>query len=200
MDATETASATLYDRDYWTCGEGWDDAKRTLAESYIYPEDYETDDDYEEAVERECETMDDWTAWEAVGWYLQNDLDDVICEVGWQVNDRDTVLFTGVCGLWDGPHAGGGTAESFGDALEIIAGRDCEIESVTVENGDVHVTAVHHDGSNTFTVRALTDAGWDALDDWTGDCGPLAGMDECEAHRALMGSDEWTYPIAPTWD
>lgn len=203
MEETITGDCELYDADAWSYGEGWDYVKRSIVERYVddefvdanYPEGTDVDD----VIERECGELDDYTVWEEVAWYREADYDDAVCRVERGVHDGDTVIFTGTIGRWDGVYRGGGTADSFADALRDIAGRDCEIQTIEIVDGDVHVIAVHHDGRNSFTMRGLTDAGCDALDEWEDDEGPLAGMSECEAHRALFRSDEYTYSIKPEW-
>ena len=192
---------TLYDADYWAYGEGWDEIKRDMAEGYINSYDYDTDEEYEKAIREEMDAMDAYSVWEEVAIRQELDLDYAIDEVEERVGDGDDgLLVMGTLGLWNGRCAAGCRAISFRDAISKIMGRDCEIESITVEDGNVHVTATHHDGRNSFTVRALTEAGSDALHDWECDYGPLAGKFEGDAHKALMASDEWTHSIAPKYD
>lgn len=193
---------TLFDGDYWIYGKGIDEIARYVAEDYVDCDDYDTDEEYEAALSEEIERlgMYDTRIWDIASMRREEDLSFAVEDVEHQVEcGDDGVLFTGFLGLWDGMYAAGGRAADFRSAVNDIAGRDCEIESITIEDGDVHVTATHHDGRNSFTVRALTEAGSDALHDWECDCGPLAGMFEEEAHRALMGSDEWTHSIAPSY-
>ena len=69
------------------------------------------------------------------------------------------VVITGTLGLWWGhPEIEPVRTESVYDALERCF-RGCDHVTVEFDNGRIEVSASHHDGTNCFTIRALSKKG-----------------------------------------
>lgn len=206
MEATTT---TRYDENNFPLfdydAHDFDEVRRGLAERYVENDTYDTGEepeDWDSAIEHELEVMDDWSVWEEINRLSELDLTEAIDQIEERTHDSGMVIAIGTIGLWDGTYDGGCVSPSAGAAVNKIwgeCGSQSNVQTIEVRNGDVHVSIAHHDGRCDFAMRGLTDAGCDALDEWEGDEGPLAGLSEAEAHKALFGSDEWSYSMKPVW-
>jgi len=77
-------------------------------------------------------------------------------------------IITGHLGLWDGRHEIVPTKmDSVYDAILRCYGRDglCNLK-VNFEDGKIVVYYSHHDGTNIFTIYALSDSGVKKYEDW----------------------------------
>ena len=73
-----------------------------------------------------------------------------------EVKTDTCYLMTGSLGLWYGRVAGG----KFIFNLEDLTSAFYDYNEVYEENGELKVKAIHHDGSNYFTLRELTQKGY----------------------------------------
>ena len=84
------------------------------------------------------------------------------------------VLITGRLGLWDGSHEIVPVVEtSVHSAIKRMLGRDINDIDAEFNDGKIIVNAYHHDGTNTFEIRALSKKGlgyqYSGNDNWQ-DC------------------------------
>lgn len=103
-------------------------------------------------------------------------LNQQICDVC----DRPNVLMVqGAIGRWDGASSGYDICKRLEDVLWTRGApfEDCQISDIYDEDGDLHIEGYHHDGSVSVTIRQLTNAGEDAIDDWLVDQKP-GGLDK----------------------
>ena len=97
---------------------------------------------------------------EKISLYNDEEMDEFICEDF--INDLKLVktdtcyLMTGDLGLWYGRVAGG----KFLFNLEDLTSAFHDFNEVYEENGELYVKAIHHDGTNYFKVRELTQKGY----------------------------------------
>lgn len=95
------------------------------------------------------------------------------CENRWQGETHpernrctgNTVLAFGTHGLWNGTVQGYTEAHDMEDLL-FHTFRDCELNSIYDEDGDLHINGHHHDGRVEVAIRQLTDAGEEAWESW----------------------------------
>lgn len=86
------------------------------------------------------------------------------------------VIVAGSVGRWSGTASGvivydscGMPARGQGSLLRHIlceVGKDCEYFRVSVRGGSVHIQCTHHDGTNCFELRNLSERGYNAYADW----------------------------------
>lgn len=70
------------------------------------------------------------------------------------------VIITGELGLWNGNfEIEAVRKESVYDAIQRCIGRDIINVEIFFDNGEIEVNAYHHDGCNTFTIKALSKKG-----------------------------------------
>ena len=74
------------------------------------------------------------------------------------------VIFFGNVGRWDGTYAGGKTGEF--EKLYHEAVRDCMYVNIYEENGHMYLECSHHDGTNFFEIKEVTDKGKQYLENW----------------------------------
>ena len=75
-----------------------------------------------------------------------------------------TVGFFGEVGLWHGTYKAGKIGDF--ENLYYRAIRDCDYIKIYDENGHLYLTCSHHDGTNCFEIKVVTDKGKDYLENW----------------------------------
>ena len=81
---------------------------------------------------------------------------------------RASVIVCGYVGRWDGLHRGGQVFDNIRAALDSML-EDCAYIKIDDDGHCMRVECSHHDGSNEFEVRTLTEAGAEAWDAWNWD-------------------------------
>lgn len=98
--------------------------------------------------------------------------------------DSNYYVVTGTLGLWDGTHEGGKVIAGWYDLMNLL--EDCDYIKFVDENGLLKVTGSHHDGTNYFQVKELTDKGYEYYKNNEYD---LTRRDLCET---LFNSEEYS--------
>ena len=141
--------------------------ERTIYNNYELWENYPDDDLREMALELgwvdEDEEITDEDLWE---WRYQED------EVDWENEKYElekffkgkTVGFFGSLGLWDGVYKAGKIGEFWDLFYKAI--EDCDYIKIYDENGHMYLTCSHHDGTNRFEIKEITNEGTEYLDRW----------------------------------
>lgn len=91
------------------------------------------------------------------------DLDKTVWEDVWETlsnffNDGSHWVAYGKLGLWNGNHFVGLVFEKF-DEFFYRASKGCDFVRIYDCNGLLYVECVHHDGTNVFKIKKLTDKG-----------------------------------------
>ena len=159
--------------------------ERTIYDNYDLWEKYPDDELLDMAIE--CgwideEEKDDVTDNELADWRYREDEVDWDCEKERldEFFKGKTVGFFGEVGRWHGVYKAGKIGEFwklFNDAI-----KDCEYIRIYDENGHLFLTCSHHDGTNHFEIKVVTDKGSDYYDRWN------YGTDnrkECEVHTQI---------------
>ena len=74
-----------------------------------------------------------------------------------QTYGDELFVVTGTCGTWQGAKAGGKVVKGLRGIMECAA--SCDYIKLTDEDGALHIKGHHHDGTNYFVARLLTDRG-----------------------------------------
>lgn len=101
--------------------------------------------------------------------------------------DGHVFVLQGEIGTWRGQMAGGFTFDSFSELSK--AWEDCDYLKIYDENGHLYIECSHHDGTNFYEVRKLTEKGEEYLNNHHYD-------DEREVHNRLMKNP---YSILPNY-
>ena len=95
-------------------------------------------------------------------------------------------LIRGYMGRWDGTHAAGHVFDDF-DEMFYQAARDCDYWKIWDENGHLYFKCSHHDGTNLFEIKRLTQKGADFLEKWENNFGDFRTTKE--AHGIIWNSN-----------
>lgn len=107
--------------------------------------------------------------------------------------DDSQVLVVGTTGLWNGNFSAGKLCKSIEDALD-KAFVDCEYKKVWYEKGHLYLEGTHHDGTNTYEVKKVTDKGLDYYDNWNySQDSRTKGYSEQEIHEKMWKSSKYTH-------
>lgn len=115
--------------------------------------------------EHDEDEITDSLVWEEV--YFQDSLN-------WEdENRRLTDFFTGhgfflirgYVGRWDGSWAAGAVFDNWIDMFR-DATRDCDYCKIWDENGHFYLKCSHHDGTNLFEIKRISETGYRFIDNW----------------------------------
>lgn len=97
--------------------------------------------------------------WSWIHMRVWGDVDDFFVNLRYTEWDKTPCVISGRLGLWWGePVIENEMCDSLGEAIKKCWG-SCDDIEVTLENGVVHVSAMHHDETNYFEIRPLTARG-----------------------------------------
>lgn len=158
--------------------------KRTIYDNYYLCDTY-TDNDMIELARANGMIEEDETLSDSILWELRAECDREEWEETKAQLDKyfegKTVIYFGSVGHWDGLHQGG----KVGDFEELFykAVKDCDYIKIEDNNGALLLTCSHHDGTNIFEIKEVTEKGIDYFDRWQ------YGTDkrtEREAHEQII--------------
>lgn len=139
--------------------------------------DYEEYESYEVIVDLQAEDWDN----------MKRELDD---DFG-----NSQLLVVGTVGLWNGNFAAGKLCK---DVDEIFTGvlTDCDYRKVWYENGHLYIRGSHHDGTNEYEIKKVTDRGLDYYDNWNYEQDSrLKDYSEREIHQRMWNSSKYTHLV-----
>lgn len=142
---------------------------RTIYDNYDLWEKYPDEDLKEMAVE--CgwideEEKDEITDNQLMDWRYQEDETDWECEKENLTSffKGKTVGFFGDVGLWHGVYKAGKVGEFWKLFYDAI--KDCDYIRIYDENGHLYLTCSHHDGTNHFEIKEVSNKGTEYLERW----------------------------------
>lgn len=80
-------------------------------------------------------------------------------------NNAYKLLVFGSVGRWSGVFSGGFVCDTLQEVLNRCT-QDCDYIEFYDENGHLYLHCTHHDGSCSFEIKALTEQGYDYLNNW----------------------------------
>ena len=78
---------------------------------------------------------------------------------------NNKIIALGTCGTWRGNHSAAKIFNDFQHALRTCT-KDCDYIKVEYDKRHIYVTATHHDGTNSFELKILTEKGEMYYDNW----------------------------------
>lgn len=102
--------------------------------------------------------------WDEIYDIDQYDWEDIRDELQRFFNGRDWLLM-GSVGRWNGNFTAGTVFYDF-EKMFYDAARDCDYWKIWDENGHFYFKCSHHDGTNIFEIKRITDRGADLLEKW----------------------------------
>lgn len=103
--------------------------------------------------------------WRWIGDMIQNDIEDFFENLKYSPEPQHPCVISGSLGLWHGrPDIEPVMMPDLASAIRTCMDGADAVE-VNLENGMVEVKAFHHDGTNLFEIRPLTDRGYNLMND-----------------------------------
>ena len=138
---------------------------RTIYDNYDLSETY-SDEDIKDLIKANGYEEEDITESMMWDWRYEESQIDWECQKDELTSffKGKIVGFFGQIGRWNGVYMAG----QIGEFWELFdkAITDCDYIRLYDENGHFYLTCSHHDGSNHFEVKEITDSGRDYLDRW----------------------------------
>lgn len=113
--------------------------------------------------EYETEPTDD-EVFNAISFENECDIDEAIGELD-RVFESSNILVFGAIQRWNGSSTGFSVYDSFAEAFDELT-EDCDCVKIWEEKGHLLLQCSHHDGTNMFEFKALTQKGIDYLQNW----------------------------------
>jgi len=139
------------------------------------------EDEFQPCYEVNCiDDIKDSDIWEEVSFTEEALWDDIkdylesLCE--------DTLIVTGIVGRWNGRAEGGTVVQSYFELQDLW--KDCEYIKIWDEGGHLYIECSHHDGTNYYEVKKLTERGYERYNNW--EYGYGKDCSDREIHEKLM--------------
>lgn len=127
-----------------------DEIRAYLFDEYCESRGWETENDVPEEL-----------VWD----YVEGDLDaqhDDLVQLLSKMFDQHTYIIVGTCGRWDGRYRRGRIITRYADLSRMLDHLDY-LRIYEDDNGDLHIDGEHHDGSDDYHIRRLTQQGDELL-------------------------------------
>lgn len=134
--------------------------------NYIDPDEWKDAicDYYEIGIDGYGDLSDE-EKYRVLAFYEETDYEDEKANIQAVIGDAK-VIANGTAGLWNGTFEGGFLADDLQDAIHRISGNTSgDIGFYVDEDGELHMTFSHHDGTHDVVLRAVTSEGCDYIDD-----------------------------------
>lgn len=133
------------------------------------------------------DSIPDTRVWEEMNFLNDIYFDDAMEEIK-AFFENKMLLVCGNVGRWNGNFSAGKVI----DVDELYkCWNDCDYISIYDDNGHLFIESVHHDGTNYYEVKILTDKGYDRYTRWYDDWNtPLS---EEEIHEKLWNDAHYTH-------
>lgn len=162
--------------------------------NYVFYDNYDLDDFYEDAKQELIDNYDNEDPSESEIWdeiYRMDEFnrDDAYEELG-QIFNNGKFLAVGTCGRWNGTFSGGFIFENLKELMGYFT--DCAYIKIWMENNHFFVKGTHHDGVDEVEVKEITKRGEGYYDNWS------HGTDnrtERGVHRKMFTNSHYTHLI-----
>lgn len=153
--------------------EEWADARESLFEFFGEENGWETADD-----------VPDNDVYDEISFQHESWWEDASDELKQFMKENGPMLVVGSLGLWYGNCRGGKLCEDFRDLSG--AWEDCGYIKIWDENGHLYIMCSHHDGTNSYECKLLTEKGRQYAEDHAWD------MEDSELHAKLWNDSHYT--------
>ena len=129
----------------------------TLFDNYNVSENFDEQKKALQECNPDMEITDDWV-WESLS-DCERDEWDACKDTLHDIFGDDIVIAMGKAGTWRGRFECG---KKFSDIDKAISAcvKDCDyVKVVQLGNGIVEITSTHHDGTNTFSIKSVSERG-----------------------------------------
>lgn len=110
-----------------------------------------------------ADDIPDELVWDEIYFIQEMNWDDTKIELEHFFDGGDFLVY-GTFGGWRGRQAAGKIIHNFLELAE--AWKDCDYINLYDENGHFYIECSHHDGTNLYEVKRITNKGMELLDPW----------------------------------
>lgn len=96
------------------------------------------------------------------------------------MNHGNKWIVAGDVDRWNGTYGAYGIFETLQEFWKLRLDEDCDYMEFYDENGTLHFNCTHHDGTNNFVIKQLTDEGFNYYENWS--CGWFSNDKRSEAY------------------
>lgn len=136
---------------------------RIIYNNYNLWEDYAVDARELLKEERPDENITENEIWDKIYELTATDFDDEHERLRDFFTGHGYFLLRGTVGRWNGNHAAGYVFSNF-DAMFYKATKDCDYVKMWDENGHFYLQCSHHDGTNLFEIKRITDKAFNFIE------------------------------------
>lgn len=131
---------------------------------------YDLGERYDEArnfllEEHDEEELTEEVIWNEIYFQSEVDLDNEHYMLKRFFNHSGYWMLRGECGRWDGSYGAGYVFTDFDDMF-YKATESCDYIKIWDENGHFYLQCSHHDGTNFYEIKRITDRAYDIIDNW----------------------------------
>lgn len=141
-------------------------------------------------LEANCiEDVSDNVIWDYISMIEDEDFNNAIESLN-EISCGNKWVVSGRLGLWNGTHDVTNIFSSTEDMVYAIT-KDCDYIKIWFENNNLFIQASHHDGTNTFQCKVLTNKGLEMFNIWNcgnSDC-KVAKMNDYELYNLLFDNN-----------
>lgn len=165
--------------------------KNVLFDHDNYISDEEWAESLTEWFGRPLDEIEDDEKWEYLARVEEDDYDTVKDEIARAIGGAKLIA-QGTAQVWTGSYPGGFIAQDLQDAINHTQGRDYGYIGFYEQDGDLHMTFQHHDGTHDVVLRAITESGQDFIDEHEYDY----EMAEWDLEKHLFADEGLSVPIS----
>jgi hypothetical protein len=138
--------------------------QRVIYDNYDLWEQYAEDARAALELDYNPEEITDCMIWDEIYFYDENTWGEEFHALS-DFFDGKSCLLVGTVGRWNGTFSAGTVFYDF-EKMFYEAVKDCDYWKIWDENGRFFLECSHHDGTNMFEIKEITDKGISLLDKW----------------------------------
>lgn len=165
-------------------------ATRTIFNNYYDPDRFDEERDFvfdmyaEENGWEDVDDVPDDEVWDAIAFSNDCEWDNAKYDIEKFIRENGPLLVVGSLGLWDGRYDGGKICRDFRELAG--AWEHCDYIKIYDQNGHMYIECSHHDGTNYWECKLLTEKGENYAEDHSWD------MYDRDLHKRLWNDSHYT--------
>lgn len=160
--------------------------ERVIYNNYDLWEDYADESRAYLMEDTPADEITDNMVWDEIYQYDNFAWDDALYDLKKFFNGHGYFMIRGYVGRWDGEYAAGHIFNNFEDMF-YEATIDCDYIKMWDEDGHFYLKCSHHDGTNLYEIKRITDKAYQFADNWAYNWGDE--RTEKEIHDIIWNSN-----------
>lgn len=148
-----------------------------------------------ELNERDIESISDDEVWDSIREEENKMFSIAKLDLKEMFGDNEKVIARGTCGIWRGKFDAIKIFDNIEKALYACI-KDCDYIKIEIEGKKVKVSSSHHDGSNYFEIKKVTEMGEKMYDNWNYQYrSRLQGLSEYEILEKIWNNSHYSHLV-----